>query len=293
MAHRSQLATPLYSLSVNGSHMWVKCWRITRVDGTVFRFTDHSVEVTLNGAVYTPIGGFRASAEEGESGLSPGNRELLGVIRSDRITEDDLRAGRYRGAQLEEFIVDSRFPWAGIIRRNRYWIQEARFSGERWEAQIDGPLNKLRVTVGFTYERRCRWVEFGDPDTCAFDLDTERVSGASVSTIVTARKTITTDVATGKGDDFYNNGKITWLGGGANAGLISDVKDYIELTGIFTLYVEPPFDIQVGDTFDLVPGCDRQFSTCVGFNNKDNFGGFKDIPGNDDTFTTPSAVNEE
>lgn len=257
----------------------------------MFRFTDWSQEVTLNGEAYTPTDGFRSSAEEGIDGLTPGNRELIGVLSATAITDDDLRAGLYRRAVINEYVVDPRFPWLGAFRQNLWTIQEVKFNQDRWDVQVDGPLTKLRATKGYTYERKCRWENFGDAD-CGFSLASVTVSGAAVVAVTEGYKEFTSDVPTGNGDHYYREGRITWLTG-ENAGLIADVKAYTEVAGLLRLHVEAKYAINAGDTFDLVPGCDRQFSTCVAFGNKDNFGGAPYIPGNNDLFTTPDAKAQE
>lgn len=48
--------------------------------------------------------------------------------------------------------------------------------------------------------------------------------------------------------------------------------------GIFTLSAPFYFDVQVGDTFDVYPGCDKQFSTCALFANQANYLGPRFIP---------------
>jgi uncharacterized phage protein (TIGR02218 family) len=50
----------------------------------------------------------------------------------------------------------------------------------------------------------------------------------------------------------------------------------------FELWETMPFDIAIGDTFDVTAGCDKSLATCRGrFNNVPNFRGFPYIPGND------------
>jgi uncharacterized phage protein (TIGR02218 family) len=118
-----------------------------------------------------------------------------------------------------------------------------------------------------------------------------RVEGAAVAAVVNAQKEFETDVPTGKGNDYYNDGKVTWLTGN-NAGLISDIKDYTEEDGVLRLFTGTPYDIEVGDTFDLIPGCDGRFVTCSQYGNKDNFGGAHLMPGADDVLLTPDAPAE-
>ena len=48
------------------------------------------------------------------------------------------------------------------------------------------------------------------------------------------------------------------------------------------LWQRPAEPIAGGDTFSIVGGCDKQFSTCrAKFNNVPNFRGFPHVPGND------------
>ena len=49
-----------------------------------------------------------------------------------------------------------------------------------------------------------------------------------------------------------------------------------------------PQPIEVGDAFTVTAGCDKSFSTCGSrFNNKVNFRGFPQIPGNDFVVSYP------
>jgi len=286
----NQLNSPLHALTVAGAVRWVKCWKWTRTDGEVLRFCDGNREITLSGDVYSPVGGFSASAEESTDGVRAGNRDLKGVLRDERITFADLDAGKYRGCRIEEFIVDLMYPWKGNLRRNSYHIINTSFNGETYEVDLDGPLTKLGITRGYTHQRSCSVENFGDA-RCGFDLEAVRVS-ASV-TVVDSRKQLQTTIPTGEGEEFYDEGQITWGVGSANEGLKSDVKAYSEANGVIVLQVETPYDIEVGDDFTIVPGCNREFSTCQRFQNEANFRGFPHIPGNDDTFETQDQKIED
>jgi len=172
-------------LSLNGdlTHRFATLWTITRTDGVVFRFTDHNTKITFEGNVFTPIGGWDASARQKQEGLKTRNLETRGIISSDVITDDDLRAGRYREAKIQEELVNWRTPWVGSFFKNTYWINETKFSNEMWVAQIAGPTRWLRQKVGEVYGRTCRFV-LGDI-RCAFDLPVMTLLAVTVSTIVT------------------------------------------------------------------------------------------------------------
>ena len=49
----------------------------------------------------------------------------------------------------------------------------------------------------------------------------------------------------------------------------------------------------LGDTFEVVVGCDRSFATCRDrFANVENFGGFPHMPGNDFALSYPNQGSD-
>ncbi len=87
--------------------------------------------------------------------------------------------------------------------------------------------------------------------------------------------------------DHFTHGRVTWLTGN-NIGLKQEITDHTA-AGVFTLFEDMYFDIQVGDTFDAFVGCDKHVLTgCRDkFNNVFNYGGFPFVPGNDLLFRSP------
>lgn len=281
------LVQPLQSLTIGGVHRFATCFEITRTDATVFRFTDHDVPLVVDGETYSPAGGPAASARESEEGLTPQNLEAFGFLDDDSITANDLIAGRFRAATVIEFTVDWMYPWLGKYDERHYDVRETVHSAETWRAECEGLRTRLRQIVGWTYELDCRWRKLGD-ENCTVNLAALTVT-AEVVGITTSRKVFTTTIPTGNEDNYYEDGELTWTSG-LNAGLVSEVKSYVEEDGLLTLYLATPFDIAATDEFTLTPGCDRQFETCKNkFDNVLNFGGHPDIPGNDDLHTTPDA----
>jgi uncharacterized phage protein (TIGR02216 family) len=81
---------------------------------------------------------------------------------------------------------------------------------------------------------------------------------------------------------------------GANAGRPSEVKVHAKSSGVvsITLWQRPAEDIVEGDTFGIVAGCDKQFSTCSAkFANTRNFRGFPHVPGNDFMLSAASRTD--
>lgn len=76
---------------------------------------------------------------------------------------------------------------------------------------------------------------------------------------------------------FYTEGAVTGLTG-FNAGISRTIANNGSGSQI-GLFQPFPFAITVGDTFEILPGCDHTVSTCTGtFNNLARYGGFPHIP---------------
>ena len=56
------------------------------------------------------------------------------------------------------------------------------------------------------------------------------------------------------------------------------------------LFLAAPFDVEPGNTFELRPGCDKTFATCIQkFSNAINFGGEPHVPGDSNIAQYPDA----
>lgn len=260
-------------------------WQLTRSDGVILRFCERDCIITFEGETFTPIGGMQSTAKQLQEGLQTRNFEAVGIIDSDDITQDDLRAGRYREAEIHERLIDARYPFAGALFETKYWISEITFDGKIWNAQVQGPERWLRMNVGDLIGRNCRW-DLGDAH-CLASLGTFTHNGA-VTSITTQRLSFVTNLSSTEATT-YAYGKFTWLTG-ANAGIVCECKAYTS-GHLVTLQLQTPFDIQVGDTFTAIAGCDKTFEMCrVRFDNVIHFGGFPHTPGTEKLISTPNAV---
>lgn len=278
---------PLQNLINAGITHLASCWQIDRTDGVTLLFTDHDAILTINGVNFLPAGSFSASARQKTSGLNEHNLEIVGVLDSTAITHEDLRAGRYREAKVTEYVVDWKYPWIGIIATHVWWIGDTTFEDGKWSAAMTGITRWFSPAIGRIYGRICNW-DLGDAN-CRFDTSTITVTPAFVNTVVAgfAKKKFISPGLIGAGAAAFLNGKVTWLSGD-NAGIAAEVKNFNTLTGEVDLYFAMPADIQVGDSYSIVRGCDKASTTCIGvFNNIVNFGGFPFIPGTDASLQYP------
>jgi len=282
------LPQPLQSLTDVSNLYYTALWRITRTDGTILRFTDHDCPLVVGIETFTPAGGFSASARQHNADLKPTNLELIGILDNASISHDDLRAGKYREAMVEEMVVDRRFPWAGNFSKSVYWVDQVKFSNGRWDVQISGLMRWLQPHVGQLYGRTCRY-KLGSTG-CTVNLAGITITGIVTSISTTqVRKRFIASALIGHATNQFAAGLLTWTSGNNN-GLLGEVKSFNGTTGEFVFQLSAPFNIQVSDTFTVYPGCDKQATTCLTkFSNLVNFGGFPTVPGEDVAIQTPGS----
>lgn len=278
----SRLNGFLAALSVNRLHRFSKCWKLEREDGVNLFFTDHDVSLEIDGDTYVPgSGGLLVSAAQSSDSTQAGSTEARGMINASSITEDDLKARKYDGCKITEFIVDFRFPFAGRFVTSVFYIENLKYNGrDVWSANLSSQRMKLAQRKGRQITKDCRF-SFGDSDCAVYEGSYQSFS--SVSTVKKDRLTFETSLVVD--DGYFDYGKLEWLSGD-NTGIISEVK--WNIGSEIELQTKTPFSIQVGEFFTITAGCDRSYDTCMNkFGNVINFGGDPFIPGTDKAGETP------
>lgn len=275
------------------AHRFASLWAITRKDATVQRYTSHSQALTFEGNSYAPMSISEHSARRAEQGIKERNLDFVGYLSTNDIESADLKAGQYNGAEVTEYLVDWKYPWQGSFLTNTYFITEITWTGEQWEAQLDGLTTKLRQAKGIVVSRRCRFV-LGDSN-CGVTVATHTVTG-TVTAVDTQRKQIQSDL-TSQADGYFNDGLITWTSGDNN-GEVVEVATFVQTNGVIVFALPLEYDVAVSDTFDIYPGCGKITDHCKGTSgtagkpwatNIENFGGFPTVPGTTKTLLTPNA----
>lgn len=266
-------------------------WKITRKDGVVLGFTDHDEDIIYppnpSGLLYQAATAYSRSALRASDNLDVQNMQLDGIIESDSISDDDIRAGRYDYPQVEIRMVN----WQDLSQGS---VGEPTFIGIggqielkefMYSLELRGLGQLLTQTEGDLYSPSCR-VDLGDPATCKVDLAALTQTG-EVATVADNRTLFCTGVVAD--DGYFDGGLLTWLTG-ANAGLSMEVKQWISGTPAaeIVLMLKMLLDIQPGDTFTIAPGCDKNVLTCKNkFSNVINFHGEPDVPGRDFMLSYP------
>lgn len=268
-------------------------WHITKKDTTELFFTDHDTTLQFEGNTYTPVLGVDATARQRQVDMEHSNLDIVGVLDDATIDDEELAGGLWRGATIEEILVDFRAPWAGPARRDFYIVTETkRMAGESWSAKLQGLTRLLEPRVGNVYNRNCRHV-LGDT-LCAVALaGFERLGTVtSISTLGDSFRIFkaigTFETPHGLDSEHWDAGVIDWdsgdnfLGGGLSRMEVKSAVRPALSDIVLTLQLDMSYPITIGDTFKITPGCDKTTDHCRNkYSNLIRFGGFPHVPGND------------
>lgn len=148
----------------------VTCWMVTLTNGTVKTFTDHDQDIVFGGRTYLAASGYNASDIASSSDLNPDNLELIGLLNSPSITEEDLLAGVWDYAQCRIFIVN----WADLTMlsgsERAGTIGEVTLERVGFKAEFRGKMQRYARTIGFVEGPSCT-ANLGD-SRCTKDLST-------------------------------------------------------------------------------------------------------------------------
>ena len=276
-----------------GATTLARCFAVTRKDGLVLGFTDHDRDLGFDGIVFRADSGLTAKAIQQATGLSVDNSEAFGALRSAAITEADILAGRYDGAEVRAWLVNWADPAVRVLQF-RGTLGEIVRSGGAFTAELRGLSEALNQPVGLIYHARCSAV-LGD-GRCGFDLSQPGYAEERPVEVVEEGRVFRFAAMPGFEDRWFEKGRLVVLNGVAK-GLVGSIKNdrvggagrEVELwQGLGAVPAQ-------GDMVRIEAGCDRRAETCrLKFNNFLNFRGFPHIPGEDWVMSYPvsSARND-
>lgn len=155
-------------------------------------------------------------------------------------------------------------------------IGQVNTSGQTFSSEFLGLTKHLEKPIVRPYLPSCH-AALGDSE-CLVNLASHTVTG-TISSVDTSGLVIT-DAARTEADNTFAYGLVT-MTSGDSSGYSMEVKSS-DNGGTFTLQEHLPFGVSASDTYSLVKGCDKTFTTCKNtFNNVVNFRGFPHLPGMD------------
>lgn len=268
---------------------WSVCWRIERRDGVLILGTEHDRDIEIaedspSGALqgtYHAQTGITGSNIRSGSDLDVDNMEVDGAIHPDPDTTTDItgvsvldiESGRFDDATVTLFAVDWQSPDDGqIILRHGNIGEIRRTSDGRYYTELRGLSQRLQQQIVETYSKTCL-ARLGD-SRCQFNIVPDTLLGTV--TAVASRLRFDAGMNT-SGDDnvMYTYGKVTFTSG-ANADTSREVRNPSvgDVFGNLQVFEPFPSDIEIGDTFELEPGCDKTHTQCALYGNLVNFRGY-------------------
>lgn len=257
-----------------------RCWLVTRADGRQLGFTDHDGTIAFDGVTFTAESGFMASALQQSTGLSVDNTEAVGALSDTAISESDIRAGRYDGAEVQIWLVNWANPEVRMMQF-RGALGELHQVDGAFRAELRGLTELLNQPRGRVYQKDCAAV-LGD-GACKLDLSAPEFSVEAQVVSQIEGRTFSFAPLDTYDPAWFERGTLIVQSGTA-AGLQALIKNdnsfadrrEIEVWEAIAQTVVP------GDTIRLVAGCDKRLETCrVKFQNIDSYQGFPYIPGDD------------
>lgn len=260
--------------------------KITRQDGTVMGFTSCDTDITYQGLTYFAASAFDASTVRGQIASGIDNLEVIGLLKSPYITDVDLFAGRYDGAQVSVFVVNWADLTMGQLTLLTGVIGDATFENGKWTIEFRSLSQYLGQQIAELTTPSCRVLQLGDarcsaPGGGVLPGATNFQFSKTVSSVPSA--TQINFGADGNPATFYAYGQVTFTSG-LNAGISREIQSQVVSPGNAVVNLQEPFPFVVspGDAATLTAGCDRSAGTCLArFNNLINFRGEPYVPGTD------------
>lgn len=254
---------------------------ITRTDGTILRYTDHDQDVLVGSDLYLRDDSMQVAAitSSANNGIQSTN---CNVIFSDAgVSEIEVARGLYDKAVVEFAVVDyTNTSWGKLILLTGLMSTITVSNRRSGQFEIRGLLTRGDTRIGEYYTAQCR-ADLGD-SRCTVPLTSFTDTG--IVTHIDSQTNFRVGLTNSAANAFYSLGVMKFTGGD-NTGINMEILSQVNYTGgeqTIVLALRMPFDLQVGDTFDIVAGCDKRIATCIAkFDNVKNFRGEPFVPGPD------------
>jgi len=247
------------------------CFKLTLINGKTLGFCDASNDIVIDNLTYLASSGFSRSAVHSKAN-SIGNFEIEGMLESNLIEEKELLAGSYDSAELLVFMVNYQAPNDGKIILSRGYLGAITIKQQKFIFEVMGLTKKLSTDLGERYSNNCRAL-FCDKK-CKLNAKDYTTHG-QVERVESNSNFYDQKLTASAG--YYNEGKVIFTTG-PNTAKCFEVKEYT--LGQVTFFMPASFNISIGDCYQIIAGCNKEFKTCVDkFNNAVNFRGEPHLPG--------------
>ncbi len=272
----------------------VYCARIEPAgDQPILRLTGYPTDIAMsNGEVYQVESGYEFSGMSTTTDFSSSSVDLTGILQAGAVSQDDLASGVYDNARVYVFATSWSSPIEDEEPLALMFFGKVEFDDERYTVQLMDGKDLLSQNTGRTYAATCPWTLF-DQSINGRIIATSRsrctgprsapdgpaiadylVSGALTSV---TNQYVFADSSRAEAADWFAYGEIMFTSG-ANVGLRpSQIKVFA--SGQIELHEALFYAPQVGDTYQMIPGCRKRLTDCKNkFNNAINHGGQAHVP---------------
>lgn len=251
-----------------------RLWTIERKGGTVLYFTDHDKDIDFEGHTYQADNSFMASAVQSRLNATASDLDVSVLLAPGSVEYFDVVNGLYDSAPVTLKIVSYANLDAGSILLFSGKVATVTAPNQQTALMaLTGSLKLVTKVMTERYSATCRAM-FGDA-RCKFNLATVTAPFEVVS--VGGAQLFTADLTATLNQ--YRLGTVVWLTG-PNAGTRVEVAGNTAL-GVIKLLFKPPYQIEVGDTGNIIQGCSKTLAACTGYNNVPNYRGEPYVPGDD------------
>ncbi|SDZ30911.1 phage conserved hypothetical protein BR0599 [Jannaschia faecimaris] len=278
-------------MSMLAEHMASGCttvcraWIVRRKDGLTLGFTDHDLELIVEGVACLAASGMTAGALQASTGLAVDNAEAQGALSHDAIRGEDIRAGLWDGAEVTSYLVNwqSAQDFEVLFRGS---LGEISWGEGAFTAELRGLSETLNKARGRVYQSRCD-AALGD-ERCRHELGPMFTTEVEVSASSDDRL-VMLPLLRDFPPKWFENGQLIVLSGAAQGALerikTDRTREEVRELGLWQSLRRA---IEPGDRVKINAGCDKRMSTCrLKFDNLLNFRGFPQIPGEDWLLTYP------
>lgn len=249
---------------------------VTRNDGTVLYFTDHDKKVNFDSHEWRADLSFTSSSIFTSSTLANSQNVsvTMALASSGGVTEEDIRARRYKRAVARLIIVDRAHPeYGGLVVFKGVMGRIVLSDKHKVEIEIvPRGSGGFGAIAGEAYSMTCRAALFDA--RCGLNREDFKVTFTVTASLANTFNSDELDQA----DNNWTLGQLKWLTG-LNAGTSAIVAASDQSSKSVTT-VEPPLNPpQVGDTGEIFPGCSKMLSMCRDrYGNVANFRGEPYVP---------------
>lgn len=257
--------------------------KIVAKDGTTAAYCPHTRLLSVGGTTYSPYYPVDPARPTAKVGLQPDSAEFNAPL-DEIVTKADLVSGKWRGARAyTAYVVDYRAVVPDVVQERNWLVGKIKIRGGMFTMELLGLSQALHQQIGAVTSPIDR---NRTPEELGIAIASFTFAGEVLS--VTSRRIFTGDVVEADvgGVPYFRYGRIEWTTGD-NAGLTMEIED--NATGVITLQLPMPSDIQAGDEFELIAGYDGTREQARDkFNAAEAMDCEPDLPGLNKVLTYPS-----